>query len=106
MDSFPDNIHVDNKDCFDDYRFEHHLSELRKVVYDYILARNEEEYVDLNKFSKNVSGNCDTKNLASCVIEELQDLGWNCKLDFGDTVLYVYSTDKHPSDMYEMIGDI
>jgi hypothetical protein len=70
-----------------------------------MLLRNELDYYDLDLFNKtHVKDINNVMKMVKIVIQELTNLGWKCKLVYGDTGLFIYSTEHHFSDNYESIG--
>jgi hypothetical protein len=41
------------------------------------------------------------EKLSKTIITELVNIGWNCKLSFGNTGLFIYSTDKPPPSCWD-----
>lgn len=98
MDPF---LHVVNKDKFSDMLFNEHLNLLRKEVKMHMLQRKENDFVDLDTFNrKYVNDIAKTHRMVATIREELTVLGWNTFLGFGDTGLYVYSTEEKPVGAY------
>jgi hypothetical protein len=99
--TFPDALKVENKDQFFELLFTEHLSILRKDVMMHMLVRKENDFVDLDTFNrKYVNDMKRTHEMVSIVRDELKKLGWNTFLGFGDTGLYIYSTEDKPVGAY------
>lgn len=97
MDTFPDHLNPINKETFSKIRETNILKTLRKRVYDLILKGDENDFFDLVIFDKqNVNDISLTKKLGQIIIEELHSLGWKTKLSYGDTGLFIYSTENPP----------
>jgi NAD-specific glutamate dehydrogenase len=97
MDNFPEHLKPSNKESFSDIRKTAILKILRKNIHDLVLKENENDFFDLVIFDKqNVNDISLTKNLVQIVIEELHNLGWKTKLSYGDTGLFIYSTENPP----------
>ncbi len=95
MNRFSEILHVDNKIGFSilwKLRVENLMRE--NIYYFMISRKNEEEYFDLDKYTSY------GKNLVSDSVKkimlELENLGWKVKLSFGDTGLFIYSSDEPP----------
>lgn len=101
MESFPKHISPSNKENFTEIRKENLLRVLRNKIYELILKGNENDFFDLVIFDKqNVNNLSLTKNLLQTIIEELQNLGWKTKLSYGDTGLFIYSTEEAPASAW------
>ena len=102
MKEFPDSITPENKEKFSYYRQKRITAYLRKEIMELILMGDENSYFDLDSFSrKYVVNKKDFDSMVECVSKELVDLGWNVKLSFGGTGLFVYSTETPPPSCYE-----
>jgi hypothetical protein len=103
MKTFSENINVKNIKKFSELNFFRNLCYLRKEIYEHIISREETDYFQIDKFQKEFLRNNSefVSKLMNIVIKELKDLGWNCKLGFGDTALFIYSTDKTPVTYWE-----
>jgi hypothetical protein len=103
MNSFPESINVKNISNFPSINCQRIKSILREEIHNLILTRKDENvYVDLDVF---LMKHCNRKTclLEKIVIDitkELHDLGWKTKLGFGETGLFVYSTENPPSSCW------
>lgn len=108
--NFPDTIRVEKKEEFNTVLYSEIVESLRKQIYKHIIRNDENSYFDLDKFNnretrytRKLSDN--TKelldNATTAVIEELEELGWKCKLSFGGTALFIYSTDELPESCWD-----
>lgn len=101
MDTFSLTFHVSNKDNFSDMFFNKYLSKLRKIISEHMLRGDENDFVDLDIFNRTYVKNMEkTKQMASIISSELKQLGWNTFLGFGETGLYIYSTEEPPANAY------
>lgn len=103
MNSFPNHIRSDNISTFQKINFERVAGLFRKEVYETILTRKDENvYIDLDTFSRKYCNNkaCVVEKFLTSIIEELAELGWKTKLSFGDTGLFIYSTEDPPSSCW------
>jgi hypothetical protein len=96
MKEFPIIVNVKNKNSFSDYAYERTICYLRRDIYDHILNHTENEFFDLDKFNRQY----DT-NMINLIIKELSEHGWKCKVSFGGTALFIYSTDKPPISCWD-----
>ena len=39
--------------------------------------------------------------MINTTVKELKELGWNCKLSFGGTGLFIYSTENQPRGCWD-----
>lgn len=100
MNSFPDSINVKNKNLFKDINDERIISLFRKEIYETLISRKDENnYIDLDIFSKKYCNNKidSVKKFLDKIINELNNLGWKTKLSYGDTGLFIFSTEDPPS---------
>ena len=66
----------------------------------FLIHRNDEnEYIDLDKYYPNYGKDIVNSNIEK-IIKELNDLGWKTKLSFGNTGLFIYSTDDPPTSCW------
>ena len=80
------------------YNLERIVKNHRKEICDLIISREDENnYLDIDLFSDKNFTNIDTvKEVLPEILSELKSLGWNTKLSFGDTGLFIYSSDNTP----------
>ena len=101
MNSFPENLNVSNKNNFNGLLDDHHISILRSEIFYHMLHSKENDFYDLDVFNKNYVKNMKkTHELVAVICIELKNLGWNTFLGFGDTGLYIYSSEEKPSGVY------
>jgi hypothetical protein len=103
MNNFPDSINIKNKHALNEVFYDTNLNYLRKDIFEFIIKGNENDYFDLDIWCrKNINNNWNMmKRLKNVIVSELQQIGWNCKCSFGDTCLFIYSTENPPSSCYE-----
>jgi hypothetical protein len=95
--NFPIEISTNNKANFRELNKTRLLSLLRNDIYNLIISRDDEnEYYALDIFELTYNCKSFTNELITQTIEELNKLGWKTKLSFGDTGLFIYSTDEPP----------
>ena len=98
MNSFPSEINKDNKENFNNLYNNMVLSVIREDIYKLLISRKDEnEYVDLDKYYSKYGKNT---NIIDNIIVELNQLGWKTKLSFGDTGLFIYSTENPPTSCW------
>jgi hypothetical protein len=98
MKEFPKSLNVKYKDRFPEIHLNRMKCYLRKSLYEHIISHEEKDYFSLDEF--NSKFNCKmeiTQNILSQLIPELQKLGWNCTLSFGNTGLFIYNENKPPT---------
>ena len=102
MKKFPDTLNVKNKHNFISNNYDRIISIFRVEIHDHILDKDENEYFDLDYFSKKYLDNNskEMQKMASTIQKELQELGWKTNLSFGDTGLFIYSTEEKPSSCW------
>ena len=106
--NFPDEINIVGKTLNPEY-FENHNNKrliclFRKEIYDLIIGRdNENDYLDLEIFVRKYNCDINNKNIIKIfetIITELNTFGWKTKLSFGNTGLFIYSSEKEPSSCW------
>ena len=98
MKEFPHTLDVNNKDNFPKIYYKRILYYFRRDIYEHIIREDENNYFDLEKFQKQYKLTVENRDkMAKIIIEELETLGWKCKLSFGDTGLFCYSDEKPKS---------
>ena len=99
MTHFP---HVKDIDKFEQMNYDRIKNILTTDIYNLIISRKtENEYFDLDTF--NIKNNISMKVLHQMVKEiiiELEKSGWKTKLSFGDTGLFIYSTEEPPKSCW------
>lgn len=95
MENLSELLHINNKNNFQILWKKRVEEILRENIFDFILYRkNEDEYFDLDKYI-HYGKNLVLESIKN-IMEELKNLGWKVKLSFGDTGLFVYSTEDPP----------
>jgi hypothetical protein len=104
MKEFPSILRVRNIEKFSDIYYSRVLCYLRKVIYEHVISHDENSYFDIQKFCceyyKKETSNI-TSRLAESIIPELELLGWKCKLSFGGTALFIFSTETSPPSCWD-----
>lgn len=102
MKEFPKSLDSKNKLNFEKMHYDRGLCYLRRELYEHIIHENENNFFDLDKFNNKFLKNSDMlEKMVNIIIKELNDLGWNCKITFGGTALFIYSTDKLPPSCWD-----
>ena len=102
---FPTRLNVDNKDNFPQFKYERDMAYLRRNIYEFMLRRNETDFYALDTFAKEcIVSPENLEKMLKVICDELQALGWKTKTEYGNTGLYIYSTEEHPTDNYDEIG--
>lgn len=106
MKEFPNILSVKNKDSFPYIYYNRVLCYFRKEIYEHVISHDENSYYDLEnfgrKFFKDHKDRVDLVNkLSASIVDELVNLGWKCKLSFGGTALFIYSTENPPPSCWD-----
>lgn len=97
--TFPTSLNINNKSNFLKLHRLRSQCYLRKDIYEHILSHSENEYYSLDDFmAKKIP---ETNLIIDEIMAELKSLGWNVKLAFGGTGLFIYSTEQPPNNCYE-----
>ena len=101
MDSFSKDLHVSKKETFATLLFNENLRRLRGEVMYHMLHRNESDFFDIDIFNREYVKDIDIlMKLIDIIEDELHELGWSTYLGFGDTGLYIYSSEEKPDGVY------
>tara|TARA_B110000908_G_C10107471_1_gene381452 strand:- start:137 stop:466 length:330 start_codon:yes stop_codon:yes gene_type:complete len=106
MKEFPLILDVKEKERFIDIYYNRVLCYLRKAIYEHVISHDENSYFDLEQFGRDhYKDNKDREKtiskLSESIIPELEKRNWKCKLSFGGTALFIYSTDKPPPSCWD-----
>jgi hypothetical protein len=110
MNKFPVEININNKTLnlenykknFEEYNYNRIMKILRNDIYNLLISRSEEnDYFDIDNFRKknNYNDDDDTENffkILSHITNELSKLGWKTQLSYGDTCIFIFSTEEKP----------
>ena len=96
-------VEVSRKSYFGKMEIDWIRRKFEKHVYKHIILENEEDFFDIEIFvRKYVKGDFKKfKPILNEIILKLERLGWKCKLSFGGTGLFIYSTEEPPVTCYE-----
>ena len=98
MKEFPENIKSENKENFGLVNYDRILSLFRQEIYNHMLKGNENSLFDLDRFSRQNEEKIDTiQKMTQTIMEELTQKGWKTKLSYGDTALFIYTSENPPS---------
>jgi hypothetical protein len=98
MQSFSSYLKPEEQNNFETYRDTILINQMRQEIETVILTGNINENFDLVIFNDKFNVKNMKKTLAFCnqLQKELNDLGWKTKLAFGETALYVFTSEKKP----------
>ena len=103
--NFSKDISVNNKSQFKLLKKELCISKLYKDIEEHIIINEDDEnnYFSIDTWARenNIKINLVQDMLNEKIIPELQNNGWKCKKSFGDTALFIYSTEYPPPSCYE-----
>jgi len=101
MIEFPSMLNVNNKDSFQEIYYNRVLCYVRRDIYEHIISQDENNYFDLEKFQHKYKLTVDNRDtIATTIIQELENIGWKCKKSFGDTALFIYSSENPPKSCW------
>jgi hypothetical protein len=97
MEIFDKRLHVSNYKNFNNLYLDYVEKQLREDIFIHIVKRkNEDDYIDLDYYSSKY-GKDEVYKVLPILTKELEAEGeWKTKLSFGDTGLFIYSTDDLP----------
>ena len=106
MKEFPTIFNTKQKKHFPDIYFTRVLCYLRREIYEHVLNQDENNYFDIEKFSRKYYKNNKDRDkimlkLSNSIIQEIENFGWKCKLSFGGTALFIYSSEKPPPSCWD-----
>jgi len=102
MKEFPKTLGTNNIENFNEYNYNRLKCYLRRDLYEHIISHNQDEYFSLDKFNEERVNNLETtKKMLNELVPELEELGWKCKTSYGGTGLFIYNTEKPPSNCWE-----
>jgi len=97
MDNFSEQLSPDNKPNFKSLYDTYWKKCIRDEIYKKIISGDEADFFDYDCFARKNFLKVDSiRTLVYQIIDELKELGWKIKTTYGDTVLFIYSTDVHP----------
>ena len=100
MQKIPIELHSNNKINFLELRYKDITETIQKDICHFLIHRKDEnEYVDLDKYYIKY-GKIDTISIIEDIIKELNILNWKTKLSFGDTGLFIYSSEELPKSCW------
>jgi hypothetical protein len=105
MKELPLILNVKNIQSFPELYYNRVSCYFRKCIYEHVISQDENSYFDLDKFGRKYFKDKDieelTSKLSQSIILELEKLGWKCKLSFGGTALFIFSTDNPPPSCWD-----
>lgn len=100
MNKIPLELSCDNKLNFLEIKIIYIHNEISNDICKLLIHReSENEYLDLDKYYPKY-GKGIVNSIIEKIIKELNDLGWKTKLSFGDTGIFIYSTEELPSSCW------
>lgn len=102
MKNFSDKLKVDNKEYFPLIYKIIVKQKLRSAITKHIVSHEENDYFSLDEFKDKLDIK-DIKNVKDCadeLVSELKEIGWNTTFSYGGTAMFIYSTEKPPSNCY------
>ena len=99
MKEFPSCFSVEHKAEFSRLNYDRLKCYLRRDIYEFVVGRKtEDDYFSIDEFNQNRVHDLDLcKKMLAEIILEIQAKGWKCCTSFGDTGLYIFSTEDPPS---------
>ena len=103
MKQFPDILCVKNKDKFTEYYNTLIIENLREAIYKHMLKGDENSCFDFENFCRTQSIKLSSiiGLIKETIPNELESYGWKYKFAYGDTAIFIYSTENPPSSWYE-----
>ena len=103
MKEFPSIINVNNKNKFQEVYYKRMLCYLRRKIYEHIIKEDENNYFDLDTFcsSYGIKDMKEMEKMIKILSEELNRFGWKCKVSFGGTALFIYSSKNPPPSCWD-----
>lgn len=100
MKDFPLFMKPENKEKFPALVYNRHKLQLRKDLYKHITSHAENDYFSIDKLKEATGDMATAQKLIDTMIPELEKLGWKCKKSYGDTALFIYSTEQPPPNCW------
>jgi len=97
MREIPSKLHVRNIPKFRKVYLRRVVCYMRRAIYEHVLSSSENDYFTIEDFrNKHRLTLAEVSDIVAQMIEELEELGWNCKTSYNDTALFIYSTEDPP----------
>jgi hypothetical protein len=92
MKEFPERMNVKNCKVFNALNYDRVKQYMRKDIYEFVISRKtEDDYFELTRFNTVYLNDLNTaKLMIKELIPEIEQLGWKCKLGFGETGLFIF----------------
>jgi hypothetical protein len=88
-------LHSKKKDNFNNILKDVLLKKFRDDLFIFLIERSDEnDFFDLNIYSK--YNQTIRQEIYNKIKLEIESLGWKVKLSYGDTGMFIYSTEKPP----------
>lgn len=105
MKKLPDKLSVVNKEQLIHTKYNRCLCYLRKNIYEFMLSRkSENEYFDFDDFLSKLFCDLSKEHISQIkndITIEINNLGWKTIFAYGNTALFIYSSEKYPDTYYE-----
>jgi hypothetical protein len=103
MKEFPSQLCSGNKKKFKELYRKRLLCYFRREIYEHVIKSEETDYFSLDRFSGKMETTLQIVQelCQNIIVPELEKLGWKCKMGFGNTGLFIYSTEKPPKNCWE-----
>ena len=95
---FPKRLNINNKSEFKTYFYDRFLCYLRKDIYEHMLIEDENSYFELDNWCRKYLKNDDEMmtKMVEKLRNELHQMGWKTAISFGNTALFIYSSEEPP----------
>ena len=96
MNEFPDHLNPENKHNFSQLKYDKNLSTMRENIFDIILTGDENNYFEIDNFSRIYKlKKIQVDKMVLTITKELESLGWKIKKSFGGTGFYQARVSKN-----------
>jgi hypothetical protein len=97
MEQFPVHLTPENKTEFSSYNEFYWKNCIREEIYKKIISGDETDFFDYDCFARKKYLKLDMiRKLVYQIIDELKQLGWKIKTSYGDTAVFIFSTEALP----------
>ena len=97
MDNFSEQLSPANKANFKSLYDTYWKKCIRDEIYRKIISGDEADFFDYECFARKHYLNVGSiRTLVYQIVDELRELGWKIKTTYGDSVLFIYSTEDLP----------
>jgi hypothetical protein len=97
MEQFPIQLTPSHKDEFISLYESYWKNCIREEIYKKIISGDETDFFDYDCFARKNFLKVDSiRKIVYQIIDELKELGWKIKTSYGDTALFIFSTENLP----------